>query len=103
MPGTYDSEFIRTQNPTNAARISALELRIDNQTTHLENLHAVGASAHDRIDRTLQRLNRLEQSITYLHSRVDMALTSIDNLPDGIAEELLLLRTAISELRESKQ
>ena len=103
MPGTYDSDPIRVYNTTNAARISALELRADNQAARTETLHAVGASAHDRIERTLQRMERIEQSITYLHSRVDMALTQIDNLPDGFAEELLLLQTAISELREKTQ
>lgn len=93
MPGRYMDEdsqrdFIRTQNPRLVdaeARISFLQrdLEVQRNTTQAE-LFSIGV-----------RLDRLEATLSYLHTRVDQALLHCDKMPEAFAEELLQINDAI--------
>lgn len=97
MPGRYMDEdsqrdFIRTQNPRLVdaeARISFMQRDIEvlRNTTQAE-LFSMGV-----------RLDRLEASLSYLHTRVDQALLQCDKMPEAFAEELLQIQQHIAEMR----
>ena len=94
MPGEFHDkpDIIRTQNTRLIAaetRISFLQRDLDVQRNHTQaELFTIGV-----------RLDRIETTLAYLHTRVDQALLHCDKMPEAFAEELLQIQQHIAEMR----